>query len=104
MANTYERLVAAGAPAIVEPEFYRIKPDAYNDGALVVEVRKRKPYRGSELLIRKTAYGQTDEDLLFHVVEACKQAVGELRLKDAMSELSGDYSSGVAAITSVHLH
>jgi len=94
MANTYERLVAAGAPAIVEPEFYRIKPDFYNDGALVVEVRKRKPYNGSDLLISKTVYAVTDGELIHELVEVCKQAVGEIRLKDAVEDLTGDFSSG----------
>jgi len=91
MANTYERLVAAGAPAIVEPEFYRIKRDGYSDNALLVEVHKRRPYKGSDLLVRKTVYVETDVQVLHEVVEACKQAVGEIRLKEMVETIVGDH-------------
>ncbi|MGO4251269.1 hypothetical protein AB4Y81_03290 [Paenarthrobacter sp. TAF1] len=91
MATTYEALVAAGAPAIVEPEFYRIKRDGYSDNALLVEVRKRRSYNGSDLLIRKTVYVETDEAVISEVVAACKQAVGEVRLKEMVETIVGDH-------------
>jgi hypothetical protein len=91
MANTYEALVAAGAPEIVEPQFYRIKRDGYSDNALLVEVRERRPYKGSDLLIRKTVYVETDDAVLAEVVEACKQAVGEIRLKAMVETIVGDH-------------
>jgi hypothetical protein len=45
MPTTYERLVAAGAPAIREPYFYRITET--NEGNLRIQVRKQLPRFGS---------------------------------------------------------
>jgi len=46
--NTYDRLIALGAPRIAEPRFYRIKlTDA---GLIRVELRERRKRFGSDLL------------------------------------------------------
>lgn len=48
MDTILDRIVAAGAPAVTEPRFYRLsETDA---GGIRVELRELQPYGGSRLL------------------------------------------------------
>lgn len=93
MANTYEKLVAAGAPAIVEPLFYRISENPI-DGDLTVEIRERKPYKGSTLKAKQTVsrYLLAQEGVAA-VVEAAEEAYSSLTVKELVSDLVGVASS-----------
>jgi hypothetical protein len=93
MANAYEKLVEAGAPAIVEPLFYRIYEDNFEKD-LVVEVRERRPYKGSNRLAyrRVDLYGLPSE-LPRRLAEAATEAVMEVDTKSVVAEFTGDLSS-----------
>lgn len=89
MANTYERLVAAGAPAIVEPRFYRIHENY--KGGLRVEVRERNPRQGSVCLAHREIEKGRPSDVLADVVQAFQDLVEDLDLKDVVADLRGDH-------------
>ncbi|UJQ86835.1 hypothetical protein PQE16_gp45 [Arthrobacter phage Reedo] len=93
MANPYEKLTAAGAPAIVEPLFYRIYENSIN-GDLIVEIRERRPYKGSTLKSKATVsrYLLAQEGVEA-VVEAAEEAYSSLNVKDLVSEIVGVASS-----------
>ncbi|WVX87898.1 hypothetical protein SEA_BERRIE_47 [Arthrobacter phage Berrie] len=92
MVNTYEKLVAAGAPAIVEPLFYRLYQD--HTGAIVVEVRERRPYKGSNLKAsRKVSTEGLPSELPQRVGDAATECVMELDTKAAVAALVGVASS-----------
>lgn len=92
MANTYEKLVNAGAPAIVEPLFYRVHEHSIN-GNIEVEVRERLPYRGSILKAKRVVSSRRAAELLENVVEAMKEAVEEVHFKSGLADLTGEHSS-----------
>lgn len=92
MANTYEKFIEAGAPAIVEPLFYRVHED-YTTKNIVVEVRERLPYRGSNLKAKRTVYTRRAAELLEEVVDAMKEAVEEVNFKAGLSGIIGEHSS-----------
>jgi hypothetical protein len=92
VANTYEKIVAAGAPAIVEPLFYRIFE--LHDQTLVVEIRERRPYKGSTLKAKATVsrYLLMQEGVEA-VVEAAKEAYETMTANDLVESLVGVGSS-----------
>ncbi|QNO12703.1 hypothetical protein SEA_SNEK_43 [Arthrobacter phage Snek] len=90
MANAYEKLVAAGAPAIVEPLFYRISENPLNN-YVILEIREREPYRGSKLKIRKQI--RPGADLAVRVAEAAQDAYDEIQYQDELAALVGEHSS-----------
>lgn len=93
MANTYEKLVAAGAPAIVEPLFYRLYEELVG-GNIVVEVRERRQYKGSDLKARLTVSTNGVPALVAErVAEAATEAVMELDYKSTLSGFLGVGSS-----------
>lgn len=91
MANSYEKFVAAGAPAIVEPRFYRVYENV--GGSIVVEVRERLAYRGSTLKAKRTVSSRRAAELLENVVEAMREAVEEADFKAGLADLVGTHSS-----------
>lgn len=92
MANTYEKFVAAGAPAIVEPLFYRVHED-YGSKNIIVEVRERLPYKGSNLKAKRAVYTRRAAELLEEVVDAMKEAVEEVHFKAGVAGILGEHSS-----------
>jgi hypothetical protein len=92
MANTYEKFVAAGAPAITEPLFYRVHED-YGTKNVIVEVRERLPYTGSNLKARRTVYTRRAAELLEEVVSAMTEAVEEVNFKAGLSGILGEHSA-----------
>lgn len=94
MANTYERLVEAGAPAIVEPLFYRIREiDGVPLGGLQVEVRLRRPRGGSDLVAaRYVAPQRTAQAKLQAVVNMCQEAFEAYDADQILDRLVGDHS------------
>ncbi|UYL87649.1 hypothetical protein SEA_VRESIDENCE_45 [Arthrobacter phage VResidence] len=95
MSNTYEKLVNAGAPAIVEPLFYRVSENSVN-GSIIVEVRERLPYKGSNLKARRIVSSRRPAELLENVVEAMTEAVEEMEFKTGLASLTGEHSSADA--------
>jgi len=91
MSNSYEKFVAAGAPAIVEPLFYRVWEST--NGSIVVEVRERLAYRGSTLRAKRTVGNRRASELLENVVEAMTEAVEEHHFKSGLADLVGVHSS-----------
>ncbi|WNN93695.1 hypothetical protein SEA_CALLINALLBARBZ_45 [Arthrobacter phage CallinAllBarbz] len=91
MANTYEKLIAAGAPAITEPRLYRIHED-YRNGELIVELRERLPYRGTKLLQTRRVDPREAADVLSKVVAALTEAVEAQALTEAKAALVGEFS------------
>lgn len=93
MANTYEKLIAAGAPAIVEPLFYRIYEDRFQQ-CIVVEVRERRQYKGSNLRAsRKVSLDGLPSAMAGRVADAATECVMELETADAVAALVGVASS-----------
>lgn len=93
MANSYELLVAAGAPAIVEPLFYRIYQE-YGTGTIVVEVRERRQYKGSDLKARrKVDLCGLPSQIPARVAEAATEAVMEIDTASVVASLVGVGSS-----------
>lgn len=94
MANTYEKLIAAGAPAIVEPLFYRISESPIGDRDLTVEIRERKPYKGSTLKAKSTVsrYLLAREGVAA-VVEAAEEAYSAMTVSELVEEVVGVASS-----------
>lgn len=93
MANTYEKLVAAGAPEIVEPRFYRIAED-YRNGELIVEVRERLPYKGSKLLASDRVNPLGASNVLEDVVETLGELVDLIDLNEAKAAVTGEFGPG----------
>lgn len=95
--NTLDRLVAAGAPAIAEPNFYRV---AFTEaGDLSVELRQRRKLFGSDRLARRTVTpnAAAPGDTLGAVVEALRDMVGDAERARAIHSLLGDH--GTPAVT-----
>lgn len=93
MANTYEKLIEAGAPAIVEPLFYRIYEE-YNSPTIVVEVRERRQYKGSDLKARrKVSLHGLPSEIPARVAEAATECVMEIDTKATVASLVGVASS-----------
>jgi hypothetical protein len=95
MGTTYDRLVAAGAPALTEPRFYRITSP--EDGVLSVQLRERLPRLGSRVLGRRrvSAAALNAEDVLPAVVGALREIVAAQIPDDTIGDLLGDYTAGV---------
>ncbi|AYN57765.1 hypothetical protein PBI_DRMANHATTAN_45 [Arthrobacter phage DrManhattan] len=92
MANTYEKLVAAGAPAIVEPLFYRVAQA--HTGAIIVELRERLPYKGSNLKARRTvSLNGLPSEIPARVADAATECVMEHEAAVAVASLVGVASS-----------
>ncbi|QNJ56543.1 hypothetical protein SEA_NIOBE_43 [Arthrobacter phage Niobe] len=93
MANTYEKLIEAGAPAIVEPLFYRLYQE-YGTGTIVVEVRERRQYKGSDLKARRKVelYGLPSE-IPARVADAATECVMEIDTASVVASLVGVASS-----------
>ncbi|UJQ87183.1 hypothetical protein SEA_BAILEYBLU_45 [Arthrobacter phage BaileyBlu] len=90
MATTYEKLIAAGAPAIVEPRLYRIHED-YRNGELIVELRERLPYKGTRLLQTRRVDPRAATDVLSEVVSALAEAVEAQALSEAKTAVIGEF-------------
>jgi len=96
-SDTLDRLVAAGAPAIAEPYFYRI---AFTEaGDLSVQLRERRKLFGSDLISRRTVTPNADrpDDTLTAVVVALCDMVGAAERARRLHALLGDH--GTAAVT-----
>lgn len=97
MANLYDRLVAAGAPEITAPRFYRVRdefaPDGPGSGGFTVELRETYPDGiGSKKLQSMTVYpprGSTPQTL---IVNACVRLVELQRQHEAFEEYLGNHS------------
>ena len=88
--DTYDRLIALGAPRVAEPRFYRIKlTDA---GLIRVELRERRKRFGSDLL----AWHQFDPRLIAAdqvaaaTASACVEIVARVGQAEPIHELLGD--------------
>ena len=91
--NTLAPLVAAGAPEIAEPNFYRI---AFTEtGDLNVELRERRKLFGSDLIARRTVTPNAarPDDTLTAVVVALSDMVGDAERARRVHELLGDHSA-----------
>lgn len=91
MANIYERLVEAGAPAIVEPRFYRIY-EALGE-KLMIELRERRPRGGSNLLQSYAVQASDPEEVLQEVVEAAQLLVDRQKSEEIRAEIVGEHSA-----------
>jgi hypothetical protein len=96
MSNSYEKFVAAGAPAITEPLFYRVHED-YTTKNIIVEVRERLPYKGSNLKAKRTVYTRRAAELLTEVIEAMTEAVEEVNFKAGLAGIVGEHSNNPPA-------
>lgn len=92
MANSYELLTAAGAPAIVEPLFYRINED-YATKNIIVEIRERRPYKGSNLKARVTVRPGLASVMAERVAEAAQEAYELMNYESTVEALVGVASS-----------
>lgn len=93
MATTYERLVEAGAPAIVEPLFYRVSEYITNGRGIAIELRERKPRGGSRVLGRREIHTRAASELLGCIAEAARELVAEHDYYAATEALIGEHSS-----------
>lgn len=92
MANSYELLTAAGAPAIVEPLFYRIHED-YVSKNIVVEIRERRPYKGSNLKAKASVRPGLASVMASRVAEAALEAYERMNYEATLASLTGVASS-----------
>lgn len=90
MASIYDRLVAAGAPEIIEPHFYRISETL--NGAVRVELRKRNTYNGSTVLGSEEIRPHGASEVVSEVVEALTELVDRYLLNEAVHELIGEHA------------
>ena len=96
MATTYDRLVAAGAPKIAEPLFYRITEEL--GGQLRVQLRRRNARFGSTYLGSEYVFRSDVEEgaLEAAVVSALTKVVARYRRDEALdaeaARIRGDLS------------
>ncbi|WIC90202.1 hypothetical protein SEA_VROOMVROOM_52 [Arthrobacter phage VroomVroom] len=95
MASIFDRLVAAGAPAITEPHFYRISET--HTGTVRVELRIRNTYKGSTLLGQEEIRPHGASEVVQEVVEALTELVDRHLLKEAVNELIGEHAPSPSA-------
>lgn len=89
--TTYDRLVAAGAPPLAEPLFYRVKFD--NDDDLVAEVRETRQRFGSDRLAARyiEVRALQPDQVLPALVEALQAAVGDIRRRELVADFVGEF-------------
>lgn len=91
--DTFDRLVALGAPAIAEPRFYRIK---LTDAGLVrVELRERGRTFGSELLAATEVDTRrmSPASVPDAVVGACVTVVTQASSAEVVDGMLGDFGA-----------
>lgn len=83
MSDLYDRLLAAGAPRVEEPLFWRINTNGH--GGLVVELRERTPKYGMPSVIRGSSctnnYPQRPDEAVVSAMwraKACADSDAEL--------------------------
>lgn len=91
MSDLYDRLLAAGAPRVEEPRFFRIRIDECSPARLTVSLRERGPGLASRLLAR--AYTEHHPaDPTTATVDAMWEALDAADTDDGLAEHTGDVS------------
>jgi len=94
--NTMDRLVAAGAPEVVEPHFYRIAHTEEQN--LAVELRVRRKRFGSDRVGRLVVAVNPNrpEEVLGNVVDALTAIHAEAARAHSITSLIGEHSKRAA--------